>query len=80
MWLLRDFDFVAIRRKHPDRNFQSPAGRVDDRDRSVSPLRPPEDLKSSAAERVERVEDPYICTLHAQGIVGVGVSTRMSIV
>jgi hypothetical protein len=71
---LRDPDLGAIRRQHPDRNFQTPPHWVNDRDRSISPLRSAEDLKDSAMEWVERVENPDVRAFCTQGIVGVGAS------
>jgi hypothetical protein len=79
MRFLYNFDATAVRSQHPKGNLQSPAGWVKDRDRSVSPLRPAKNLKSSAAERMERVEDLDVRAFCAQGIVGVGASIRISI-
>lgn len=76
MWLARDPDFRTIWRQHPDRNFQSPAGRVDDGDRTISPIGPPQDFYSSGLEWVERIEDLDVRALRTQGIVGGGVTTR----
>jgi len=73
MWLARDPDFRTIWRQHPDRNFQSPADRVDDGDRTISPLGPPQDLNSSGLEWVKRIEDLDVRALRTQGIVGGGV-------
>jgi len=75
----RDLDLGAIRRQHPDRNLQAPPHWVNDRDRSISPLRSAEDLKGSAMERVERVENPDLRAFCTQGIVGVGAFIRISI-
>lgn len=80
MWLARDPDFRAIWRQHPDRNFESPASRVDDGDCSISPLGPAQDFKSAGLEWVERIEDLDVRALRTQGIVGGGVFTRISIV
>jgi hypothetical protein len=80
MWLARDPDFRAIWRQHPDRNFQSPADRVDDGDSAISPLGSAQDFKSSGLEWVERIEDLDVRALRTQGIVGGGVTIRMSIV
>jgi hypothetical protein len=79
MWLACDPDFGAIWRQHPDRNFQSPAERVDDRDRAISPLGPAQDFKSNSSEWVERVEDLDVSALRTQGILGGGVIIRISI-
>ena len=76
MWLPRDPDFRAIWRQHPDWNFQSPADRVEDGDRAISPLGPAQDFKSSGLEWVERIEDLDVRALRTQGIVGGGVSTE----
>ena len=70
--LLRDLYFSAIRQEHPDRNFQSPPRRINDSDRSISPLRSAKDLKGSTMERVEWVENLDVRTFCAQGTVGVG--------
>lgn len=73
---LRDLDLRAIRRQHPDRNLQSPARWVDDRDRTISASRSAEDLKGNAIQWVKGVEDLDIRIFRAQGIVGVGVIIR----
>ena len=74
MPVLGDLYFGAIRQQHPDRNLQSLARWIDDRDRTISPLRPAKDLKGRTIERVERVENPDVRTSCAQGIVGVGAT------
>ena len=73
MWLLRDLDFRAIWRQHPDWNFQPPTDRVDDGDRAISPLRPAQDFKSSGLEWMERIEDLDVRALRTRGILGGGV-------
>ena len=73
---LRDLYLSALRQQHPDRNFQSPPRWIGDSDSSISPLRSAEDLKSSAVKWVERIEDLDVRAFRAQGIVGVGASTR----
>src|SRR5215510_4948397 len=80
MWLARDPDFRAIWRQHPYRNFQSPADRVDDGDRAISPLGSAQDFKSSVLEWVERIEDLDVRSLHTRGIVGEGVFIPICIV
>jgi len=80
MRLFRDLDLGAIWRQHPDWNLQAPTDRVNDGDRTISRLRPPQDFKSSAVEWVERIEDLDVRFLRAQGIVGEGVTIRTSIV
>ena len=80
MRFLYNFDATAVRSQHPKGNLQSPAGCVKDRDRSISPLRPAKNLKSSAAERMERVEDLDVRAFCAQGIVRVGALTLTSTV
>jgi hypothetical protein len=80
MWLLRDPDIRAISREHPNRNLQSRAGSVNDGYRPIAPLRSANNLRGSAVERVERIEDLDVRALRTQGIVGGGVTTRMSIV
>ncbi len=76
---LRDFDLSAIWRQHPDRNLQTLSRWVNDTHGSISPLRSAEHLKGSAMERMKGVEDLDIRSFCAQGIVGVGVTIRMSI-
>ena len=80
MRLFRDLDLGAIWRQHPDWNLQALTDRVNDGDRTISRLRPPQDFKSSAVEWVERIEDLDVRFLRAQGIVGGGVIIRMCIV
>ena len=77
---LRDLHLGAIRQQHPHRNFQASPRWVDDRDRAISPLRSAEDLKGSAMERMERVEDLDMRVFCAQGIVSVDGSIRICIV
>ncbi len=72
-------DLGAFPQKHPDRNLQSAPAWVHDTDRSISPLRPTEDLQSSTNKRVKGVEDLNIRIVRAQGIMGVGVCIRMFI-
>jgi hypothetical protein len=76
---LRGLDLRAIRRQHPDRNLQAPSRWVNDRDRTISPLRSAEDLKGNALEWVKGVEDLDIRIFRAQGILGVGASIHISI-
>ena len=73
MWLLRDPDIRAISREHPNRNLQSRAGSVNDGYRPIAPLRSANNLKGSAVERVERIEDLDVRALRTRGIVGGGV-------
>ena len=77
MWSFCDVDLGAIPRQHPDRDFQAPPACVNDTDGSISPLRSAEDLQGSAMKRVKGVEDLNICTIGAQGIVGVGATIHM---
>ena len=72
-----DHDLGAFPRQHPDRNFQSPPARVHDADRPISSLRSAKDLQGRAMKRVKGVENLNIRIVRAQGIVGVGVTTRM---
>jgi hypothetical protein len=76
---VRGLDLRAIRRQHPDRNLQSPSRWVHDRDRTISPLRSAEDLKGNAMEWMKGVEDLDVRIFRAQGILGVGVTTRTCI-
>jgi hypothetical protein len=71
-------DLGAIRHKHPHRNFQASPCCFDDRDRAISPLRPANDLKSGAMERMEWVEDLDVLGFCAQGIVSVDGIIHMS--
>src|SRR6202035_2662228 len=75
-----DHDLGAFPRQHPDWNFQSPAAWIHDTDCPISSLRSAKDPKSSTMKRVKGVEDLNIRIVRAQGIVGVGVSTRTFIV
>ena len=77
--LLRDLDLGALRQQHPDGNLQSPPGWVHDTDRPISPLRSAKDLQGSTMKRVKGVEDLNIVMIRAQGIVGVGATTRTCI-
>jgi hypothetical protein len=78
MWLACDPDFGAIWRQHPDRNFQSPADRVDDKHRAISPLGPAQDFKSSGLEWVERIKDLNVRALRTQGIVSADATIHTS--
>jgi hypothetical protein len=73
-----DHELGAFPQKHPDRNLQSPPAWIDDTDRPISPLRSAKDPQGSAMKRVKGVEDLNVRAVRAQGIVGVGVTTRMS--
>src|SRR6202035_3959256 len=74
-----DHDLGAFPRQHPDWNFQSPAAWIHDTDCPISSLRSAKDPKSSTMKRVKGVEDLNIRIVRAQGIVGVGVITRIFI-
>jgi hypothetical protein len=78
MRFLSNFDAATLRRQHPNWNLQPLAGWVDDGDCSISPLRSAQDLNSGATERMEGVKDLDVRALRTQGIVGGGVTTRMS--
>ena len=73
---LRDLDLGALWQQHPDGNLQSPPSWVHDTDRPISPLRAAKDLQGSTTKRVKGVEDLNIRITRAQGIVGVGATTR----
>ncbi len=75
---LADLYPAAIRRQHPHWNLQPLPGLVDDRHRAISTLRLAKDLNGGTVERVERIEDLDLSVFRAQGIVGVGVITRIS--
>jgi hypothetical protein len=72
MWLLGDFYFSAVGQHHPHRDLQSSSRGVDDRDRSVFPLRSADELESCATERVECIEDLDMRGFCAQGTLSVG--------
>jgi hypothetical protein len=74
-----DHDLGGFLQQHPDRNFQSPPTWVHDTDRPISSLRSAKDLQGGTMKRVKGVEDLNIRIIRAQGIVGVGVFTRMRI-
>ena len=70
----------GFRRHHPYGNLQPLPGPVNDRHCAVSSLRSAKDLNGSTVERVERIEDLDLSVFCTQGIVGVGVDTRVSTV
>jgi hypothetical protein len=74
-----DHNLGAFPQQHPDWNFQSPATWVHDTDRPISSLRSAKDPQDCTMKRVKRVKDLNIRIVRAQGIVGVGVTTPMSI-
>ena len=71
---------AAVGRQHPYGNLQPLPSLVDDRHRPIFPLRLTKDLQADTMERVEWIEDLNVRVFCAQGIVGVGAYTRMSIV
>ena len=78
MDFLADLDPGAIRQQHPYRDLQPLSGSVDNTDRTVSPLRPAENLKSRTKKRVERIEDLDLGNFRAQGIMVADVIIPMS--
>ena len=72
-----DRDLGAFLQQHPDWNFQPLPAWVHDTNRPISSLRSAKDLQGNPMERVKGVEDLNIRFVRAQGIVGVGVTTRM---
>jgi len=78
MRLLSDPYLGAIWQQHPDRNLQPLSRWVNDRNRPISPLRPAEDLQGNTMERMKAVEDRNSGRFRTQGIVSVGVITRIS--
>ena len=78
--LISDLYLSALLRQHPDRNFQSLPGRVNDADRSIAPLGPADDLQGSPEQWVKAVEDLNIRIIGTRGILGVGAGTRTFIV
>lgn len=69
----------GFRRQHPYRNLQTPPALVNDGDRTISPLRSPNDLKGRTTEWVKTVEDVDVRGFCTQGTVGVGVLIPMCI-
>ena len=78
MRLLRDLDLGTLRQQHPDGNLQSLPGRIHDADRTISSIRSANHPQTGSVKRVKGVEDLNVCIIGAQGIVGVGVTTRTS--
>ena len=72
--LLRDLDLGALRHQHPDGNLKSPPGWIHDTHRPIFALRSAKDLQGSTMKRMKGVED--LNTIRAQGIMGVGATTR----
>jgi hypothetical protein len=79
MSLLADHYLGGFWREHPYGNLQPLPTPVNDRHRAVFPFRSAKDLNGSTLERMKRIEDLDLTISWAQGIVGVGVSTRMYI-
>ena len=73
---MRDRGLGTLRQQHPDRNLQSPPDWIHDVDRPISPLRSAKDPQGNTMKGVKGVEDLNICIIDAQGIVGVGATTR----
>ena len=76
---MRDRDLGTLWQQHPDRNLQSPPGWIYDTDRPISSLPSAKNPQTNTMKRVKGVEDLNICTIGAQGIVGVGAITRIFI-
>jgi len=72
-----DRDLGAFWQQHPNWNFQPLPDWVHDTDRAISSLRSSKDLQGNTMERVKGVEDLNVRIVRAQGIVGVGVITRI---
>ncbi|HEY6764978.1 MAG TPA: hypothetical protein VI386_09405, partial [Candidatus Sulfotelmatobacter sp.] len=79
MRLFRDHGPGALRFQHPDRNLQSPPTWIQNANGPVTSLWSAKDLQGGTMERVKWVEDPNTRFIRAQGIVGVGVITRIFI-
>src|SRR5664279_2775465 len=73
MNFIADLDRGAIRHQHPHGNLQPFSASIDDRDCAISPLGPPDDLKSRTMKRMERIENPDLVAFREQGIVGADV-------
>ncbi|HYV74725.1 MAG TPA: hypothetical protein VFB24_10745 [Candidatus Binatia bacterium] len=69
---MRDRDLGTLRQEHPDRNLQSSPGWIHDTDRAICSLWSAQNPQGNTMERVKGVEHLNICTIGAQGIVGVG--------
>ena len=79
MRLFRDRGRGALRFQHPDWNLQSPPTWVQNANGPVTSLWSAKDLLGGTMERVKWIEDPNTRFIRAQGIVGVGVITRIFI-
>jgi hypothetical protein len=77
MRLFSDLGRGGFARQHPNRNFQTLRGCVNDADRAIAPLGLTKDLQDSTAKRVKGIEYLNIRIIRAQGIVGVGAIIRM---
>jgi len=64
------FEISGLRGKHPYRNLQSLTCGVDDRGRTVSPLRVPRHTKAVTVQRMKRIENANVRGVCTQGIVG----------
>ena len=76
---LRDRDLGTLQQQHPEGDLQSPPGWIRDTDRPIPSLRSAKNPQGNTMKRVKGVEDPNICTIGAQGIVGVGAIIRTCI-
>src|SRR5712691_6547062 len=68
--LVMQFEISGLRGKHPYRNLQSLTCGVDDRGRTVSPLRVPRHTKAVTVQRMKRIENANVRGVCTQGIVG----------
>src|SRR5215467_3537335 len=70
MRLVMQLEISGLREKHPYWNLQSLTCGVDDRGRTVSPFRYPEDTKAVTVQRMKRIENANVRSVCTQGIVG----------
>src|SRR4051794_1923311 len=74
MNFIADLDRGAIRHQHPHGDLQPFSASIDDRDCTISPLGPADDLKSRTMKRMERIENLDLVAFREQGIVGADVT------
>jgi hypothetical protein len=73
-----DFCLAGNRREHPSRNFQALAYGIDNRNRTIAFLRPPEDPQPIAVKRMKGIKNLNVRDIRTQGIVRDDVSIRTS--
>jgi hypothetical protein len=75
---LHDLHLGSLGQHHPHWDLQTPLRRVADADRAIAPLGSAEDPEGNVMQRMERVEDPDVRAVCAQGTEGASASTRIS--